>query len=65
MNVDLVFLSFRFRVVQEIFEDTAPKEMPTGSGTMLNTGSDEEKKVPYRIIGSISEQGLGLKSWWE
>jgi DNA-directed RNA polymerase III subunit RPC8 len=55
---------FSFRVVQEIFEDTAPKEMPNNSGTGTQAPSDDDKKVPYTIIGSISEPGLGLKSWW-
>lgn len=55
----------RFRVVQEIFEDTAPKEMPNGNGPVgQTTTTDDDKKVPYTIIGSISEPGLGLKSWW-
>lgn len=58
------FLFRSFRVVQEIFEDTAPKEMPTNNTTMSTSTNDEDKKVPYTIIGSISEPGLGLKSWW-
>ncbi len=60
----LFFVCFSFRVVQEIFEDTAPKEMPNNSGAVTQTPSDDDKKVPYTIIGSISEPGLGLKSWW-
>ncbi len=58
------FFYFSFRVVQEIFEDTAPKEMPNNSGSITQTSNDDDKKVPYTIIGSISEPGLGLKSWW-
>jgi DNA-directed RNA polymerase III subunit RPC8 len=60
----LKFICFSFRVVQEIFEDTAPKEMPNQNSSVTQTSNDEEKKVPYTIIGSISEPGLGLKSWW-
>jgi DNA-directed RNA polymerase III subunit RPC8 len=55
---------FSFRVVQEIFEDTAPKEMSTNNTSVTNSPNDDDKKVPYTIIGSISEPGLGLKSWW-
>ena len=55
---------FSFRVVQEIFEDMAPKEMPTNNSSVSQSTNDEDKKVPYTIIGSISEPGLGLKSWW-
>jgi hypothetical protein len=38
--------------------------MPNNSVTVTQTPSDDDKKVPYTIIGSISEPGLGLKSWW-
>ncbi|CAF1041139.1 unnamed protein product [Adineta ricciae] len=54
----------RFRVVQEIFEDTAPKESPNSGASITQTANDDDKKIPYTIIGSISEPGLGLKSWW-
>jgi DNA-directed RNA polymerase III subunit RPC8 len=63
LNIFLL-LFFSFRVVQEIFEDTAPKEMPNNSGSTTQSAGDNDKKVPYTIIGSISEPGLGLKSWW-
>ncbi|CAF0991663.1 unnamed protein product [Didymodactylos carnosus] len=57
----------RFRVVQEIFEDTAPKELPNAGAPTTSSAIDLEqieKKAPYSIIGSISEQGLGLFAWW-
>jgi hypothetical protein len=38
--------------------------MPNNNGSVTQTSTDDDKKVPYTIIGSVSEQGLGLKSWW-
>lgn len=38
--------------------------MPNNSTNVSQTSNDDDKKVPYTIIGSISEPGLGLKSWW-
>ena len=54
-------LCLSFRVVQEIFTDTAPKETSDDP----TTSTEEDKRAPYMIIGSISEPGLGLKSWWD
>lgn len=52
----------RFRVVEEIFVDTTPNAPE--SVTEQPDLSEETKKSPYTIIGSISEPGLGLLSWW-
>ena len=46
----------RFRVKEEIFEETKPK-----------MGKDEDniyKPIPYKIIAAIDEDGLGPVSWW-
>jgi len=51
----------RFRVVDEIFNDTTPIGPSTESAI---SDADADKKMPYLLIGTISEQGLGLLSWW-
>lgn len=43
----------RFRVLQEIFSEGKDRN---SDGFLLVS--------PYRIIGTISEDGLGLLSWW-
>ncbi|XP_061182584.1 DNA-directed RNA polymerase III subunit RPC8-like [Saccostrea echinata] len=54
----------RFRVVDEIFVDTTPTG-PDGTANQSSEITDTEtKKTPYTIVGSISEPGLGLLSWW-
>ncbi|XP_028342067.1 DNA-directed RNA polymerase III subunit RPC8 isoform X3 [Physeter macrocephalus] len=53
----------RFRVVDESFVDTSP----TGPSSADAASSSEElpkKEAPYTLVGSISEPGLGLLSWW-
>ncbi|KAK2493850.1 hypothetical protein MC885_011642 [Smutsia gigantea] len=53
----------RFRVVDESFVDTSP----TGPSSAEAASSSEElpkKEAPYTLVGSISEPGLGLLSWW-
>ncbi|XP_043295777.1 DNA-directed RNA polymerase III subunit RPC8 isoform X1 [Cervus elaphus] len=53
----------RFRVVDESFVDTSP----TGPSSAEAASSSEElpkKEAPYTLMGSISEPGLGLLSWW-
>lgn len=52
----------RFRVIDEIFVDITPAG-PDGS-TQEDINDPEAKKSPYTIIGSCSEPGLGLLSWW-
>lgn len=46
----------RFRVHSEEFVDVSPH----GPANV----EIEKKEVPYKIIGSISESGLGLVKWW-
>uniref|UniRef100_A0A8C0XX08 DNA-directed RNA polymerase subunit n=1 Tax=Cyprinus carpio carpio TaxID=630221 RepID=A0A8C0XX08_CYPCA len=62
----------RFRVVDEVFIDTSPtgpsteKEAPSAD-TAPPAGaedSEQQKEAPYTLIGSVSEPGLGLLSWW-
>lgn len=50
----------RFRVRDEVFVDTTP----AGPETAETIEKPEDKKVPYTLVGSISEPGLGLLSWW-
>ncbi|XP_074648412.1 DNA-directed RNA polymerase III subunit RPC8-like isoform X2 [Tubulanus polymorphus] len=52
----------RFRVVDEMFVDITPTG-PEGS-TEAESYDSEMKKPPYSIVGSISDPGLGLLSWW-
>lgn len=56
--------TIRFRVVDEIFVDTTP----IGPKEVDEPGSEvtekEVKKTPYSLVGSISEPGLGLLTWW-
>ncbi|CAH0385081.1 unnamed protein product [Bemisia tabaci] len=53
--------SIRFRVVTEVFVETSPVTCPE----KMEVSTEPESKVPYSIIGSISEPGLGVLSWWE
>ncbi|ORX85228.1 hypothetical protein BCR32DRAFT_229818 [Anaeromyces robustus] len=62
----------RFQVLTELFVDTGPmsKKKPFGqdpqeSTKQLNESAESELVVPYSIIGTITQQGLGLTSWWE
>nr|ASF90208.1 hypothetical protein SPAR04455 [Bartheletia paradoxa] len=56
----------RFRVEQEAFVDANPTIAPKAPVESTNeVGSEEdEREPPYSLICSISEQGLGLTSWW-
>ncbi|KAH9498395.1 DNA-directed RNA polymerase III subunit RPC8 [Bulinus truncatus] len=64
----------RFRVVDETFVDTTPSSpedikpmAPPSSavpGTSLAISDPGAKKSPYTLLGSISEMGLGMVSWW-
>jgi len=49
----------RFRVTGETFVDTGPK-----APLALETEAEEGRTAPYSIVGSCSEPGLGLLSWW-
>ena len=44
----------RFRVAEEIFEDSKPKM----------GGEIQDKVIPYKIIAAIDDDGLGPVSWW-
>lgn len=61
----------RFRVLKENFVDVSPQGPSqvnnTGpvSGTSLMSEHSDKTEVPYTIIGSISESGLGMVSWWK
>lgn len=66
----------RFRVMDEVFIDTSPTGPSTEkdsssaagtAGTAPPAGTDDsaqQKESPYTLIGSVSEPGLGLLSWW-
>jgi len=49
----------RFKVREEMFRDTTPS-----GPTTVDTVSEGSKKVCYSLVGSCSEAGLGLISWW-
>lgn len=55
----------RFKVKQEIFEDTSPTGPSNQQQQQSGSSSDGPRRVPYSIIGSIAEPGLGLLSWWK
>lgn len=54
----------RFRVVDETFVDTTPTGPDGTSVESTDVPDPESKKSPYTIVGSITEPGLGLLSWW-
>ncbi|XP_077476166.1 DNA-directed RNA polymerase III subunit RPC8 [Stigmatopora argus] len=65
----------RFRVSDELFLDTSPTgpkieetapAQPGQSAAAAAPAQDtnEKKNAPYTLIGTISEPGLGLLSWW-
>ncbi|XP_068761861.1 DNA-directed RNA polymerase III subunit RPC8-like isoform X1 [Montipora capricornis] len=53
----------RFRVVDEIFTDLSPAG-PEMLSEKKSVDEVDNKRSPYTITGSISEPGLGLKTWW-
>ncbi|XP_074638468.1 DNA-directed RNA polymerase III subunit RPC8-like isoform X2 [Acropora palmata] len=53
----------RFRVVDEIFTDLSPAG-PEMLSEKKPADEVENKRSPFTITGSITEPGLGLKSWW-
>ncbi|XP_030757786.1 DNA-directed RNA polymerase III subunit RPC8 [Sitophilus oryzae] len=53
--------SIRFRVTAEIFTETCP----AGPNGIQEAQDITESKVPYSLMGSINEPGLGLLSWWD
>ncbi|XP_061306709.1 DNA-directed RNA polymerase III subunit RPC8 isoform X1 [Pezoporus occidentalis] len=55
----------RFRVVDETFVDTSPTGPSSAEASASNATEEVQKKeAPYTLVGSISEPGLGLLSWW-
>ncbi|KAG8556667.1 hypothetical protein GDO81_018163 [Engystomops pustulosus] len=55
----------RFRVVDETFIDTSPTGPSTSESASSTTAEETQRKeAPYTLVGSISEPGLGLLSWW-
>jgi len=66
----------RFRVVDETFTDTTPNSpedslaMPPpaapgpSTSSTLQLSDPGNRKPPYTLVGSISEMGLGMLSWW-
>ncbi|XP_077590068.1 DNA-directed RNA polymerase III subunit RPC8 [Stigmatopora nigra] len=67
----------RFRVSDELFLDTSPtgpkidETPPAQPGQSAAAAAaapaqdtNEKKFAPYTLIGTISEPGLGLLSWW-
>ncbi|XP_054160729.1 DNA-directed RNA polymerase III subunit RPC8-like [Oppia nitens] len=59
----------RFKVKEELFVDTSPSGPTSTSnisgGDNTNTVTDNKRKIPYLIKGTINESGLGLISWWK
>ncbi|XP_023618047.1 DNA-directed RNA polymerase III subunit RPC8 isoform X2 [Myotis lucifugus] len=53
----------RFRVVDESFVDTSPTG-PSSAEVASTSEEPPKKEAPYTLVGSISEPGLGLLSWW-
>uniref|UniRef100_A0A8C7EE59 DNA-directed RNA polymerase subunit n=1 Tax=Nothoprocta perdicaria TaxID=30464 RepID=A0A8C7EE59_NOTPE len=55
----------RFRVMDETFVDTSPTGPSSAEASTSNATEEVQKKeAPYTLVGSISEPGLGLLSWW-
>ena len=46
----------RFKVIDEIFTEIGPPSIASEAGA--------ENSVPYKVIGSIDDDGLGLLKWW-
>lgn len=75
-HVDLYMDSneeIRFRVTSTVFTDTSPtcpENIAKAQQTVLEPSVEdkaedqEEKKIPFRVIGSVNQPGLGLLSWW-
>lgn len=55
--------SVRFKVTDEQFVDTTPDLAPEH---VVKTEAEtvDGKKIPYLIIGTMAEPGLGLVNWW-
>ncbi|XP_066256100.1 DNA-directed RNA polymerase III subunit RPC8 [Euwallacea similis] len=51
----------KFRVTTETFTETCPAE----PGLIQETQESSGNKIPYSLLGSINEPGLGVLSWWD
>ncbi|KAK7590953.1 hypothetical protein V9T40_002566 [Parthenolecanium corni] len=49
----------KFRVASEMFMETSP-DVKTSENKSI-----PENKVPYLLLGSINEPGLGVAKWWD
>lgn len=54
----------RFRVHSEQFVDVSPHGPTHVTNAPLIPTELENKEIPYTIIGTIGESGLGLVKWW-
>ena len=50
----------RFRVESEQWHDQSPDAPPKAT----DTAAEIERKVPYSIIASMCDAGLGPVTWW-
>ena len=48
-----------FKLQDEIFENAKPK-----MSAIPVEGEKEEKVIPYKIIATIEDDGLGPVGWW-
>lgn len=55
----------RFRVHSEVFVDVSPHGPTNTTNPTLLASDVDKKEVPYTIVGSIGESGLGLVKWWQ
>lgn len=54
----------RFRVHSEEFVDVSPHGPTNVTNSPLVPSELDKKEVPYTVVGSICESGLGLVKWW-
>jgi len=59
----------RFRVHSELFVDVSPHgpqatNIGSANANLMSRTDPDRKEVPYSIVGSIGESGLGLVKWW-
>ena len=49
----------RLKVETELFVDVGPVKQ------IGPNGEEKPREAPYKILGSVAEQGLGVVRWWE
>lgn len=54
----------RFKVVEEKFTETHPNDGTAPPAEVVIPDENADKKIPYLIIGTMSEAGLGCLQWW-